>query len=136
MAAAGRGDASLRLTNRRLIDETAWNPQYSDPMVLLASALWFGEDLLTEIDRTEEEIEFRIERFRAYAAPSWTDEAVLAASFTINLSNFEIETFTMEWAFDVRGLVCDEYSVEANLIEYGASLSIPSDIRDRSRVVE
>ena len=124
------------IDEQALIDETAWNPQYSDPMVLLASALWFGGALLTEIDRNEEEIEFRIERFRAYAAPSWTDEAVLAASFTINLSNFEIETFTMEWAFDVRGLVCDEYSVEANLIEYGASLSIPSDIRDRSRVVE
>ena len=119
-----------------LIDETSWNPQYSDPMVLLASVLWFGEDLLTEVDRNEEEIEFRIERFRAYAAPSWTDEAILAASFTINLSNYEIETFTMEWAFDVRGLVCDEYSVEANLIEYGASLSIPSDVRERSRVVD
>ena len=124
------------IDEQALIDDTAWNPQYSDPMVLLASVLLFGEVLLTEIDRNEEEIEFRVERFRAYAAPSWTDEALLAASFTINLENYEIENFAMEWSFDVRGLACDEYSVEANLIEYGASLSIPSEVRERSRVIE
>ena len=81
--------------------------------MLLASVLLFGEESLTEVDRTKEEVEFRVERFRAYAAPSWTDEAVMAASFTINLENFEIETFSMEWAFDVRGLVCDEFNVDA-----------------------
>ena len=42
----------------------------------------------------------------------------------------------MEWAFDVRGLVCDEFNVDANLIEYGVSLSVPSEIRDRSRVID
>ena len=124
------------IDEQALIDETAWNPQYSDPMVLLASALLFGEDLLTEIERDEEEVEFRIERFRAYAAPSWTDEAVMAASFTINLQSYEIESFAMEWSFDVRGLVCDEYTVEANMIEYGTSLSVPSEVRERSRVID
>lgn len=124
------------IDEQALIDETAWNPQYSDPMVLLASVLLFGEELLTEIDRNDEEVEFRIERFRAFAAPSWTDEAVMAASFTINLQNYEIETYAMEWSFDVRGLVCDEFTVEANLIEYGGSLSIPSEVRERSRVIE
>ena len=119
-----------------LIDETYWNPQYSDPMVLLASILWFGEDSLTETNRTETQIEFRIGRFRAYATPTWTDDVDVAASLTINLNNFEIESFSMEWSFDVRGLACDEYTVDANLIEYGASLNIPSDVRDRSRVIE
>lgn len=124
------------IDEQALIDDTAWNPQYSDPMVLLASVLLFGQDLLTEVGQNEEEVGFRIERFRAYAAPSWTDEAVMAASFTINLESYEIETFAMEWSFDVRGLVCDEYNVEANLIEYGTSLSVPSEVRERSRVIE
>ncbi len=119
-----------------LIDETSWNPQYSDPMVLLASILWFGESALTEVSRNDTQIEFRIERFRAYAAPSWTDDVAVAASLTINLENYKIESFSMEWNFDVRGLSCDEYNVDANLIEYGASLSIPSDVRDRSRVIQ
>ena len=42
----------------------------------------------------------------------------------------------MTWQFDVRGLTCDQYDVEANLIEYGSSLVIPSEVRSRSRVVE
>ena len=116
--------------------ETAWSPQYSDPMVLLTSVLYFANDTLVELDRTDEDIEFRVERIRGYATPDWTEEQVLlSATFKIDLTNYEITTFSMDWFFDVRGLACDEYSVEANLIEYGTSLIIPSEVRGGSRVV-
>ena len=119
-----------------LIDETAWSPQYSDPMTLLASVLWFGTDLLTEVERDEDTVSFRVERFRAYAAPTWTDRADVAASFAVDLNTFEIGQFAMDWYFDVRGLVCDGYDVEGDLIEYGVSLNVPSDVRERSRVID
>ena len=116
--------------------ETAWSPQYSDPMVLLASVLYFSNETLIELDRTDEEIEFRVERIRGYATPEWTDDqALLSATFTVDLTSYEIATFSMDWFFDVRGLACDEYSVEANLIEYGASLVVPSEVRGGSRVI-
>ena len=119
-----------------LIDETAWSPEYSDPMVLLTSILWFGDELLTELGRDEEAIEYRVERMRGYVTPEWTDEAVVSASLKIDPTTYEVIHFTMEWLFDVRGLSCDEYNVEANLIEYGTSLNIPSDVRGGSRVIQ
>ena len=119
-----------------LAEETSWSPQYSDPMVLLVSILWFGQDLLTEVSRDEDEIEYRVERMRGYATPEWTDEAVVSATLKINPSTYELESFSMNWHFDVRGVICDEYTVEANLIEYGVSLHIPSEIRNQSRVVD
>ncbi len=121
---------------QELTDETAWSPQYSDPMTLLVSILWFGQDRLNEVDRTEDEIEYRVERMRGYVTPEWTDEAVVSATLKINTSTYEVTNFSMNWQFDVRGLSCDEYTVEANLIEYGAGLNIPSDIRGRSRVID
>ena len=120
---------------QELAEETPWAPQYSDPLVLLASVLHFGTDTLMELDRDEEEIEFRIEQIRAYAAPEWAEQALVSATFKIDLTNYEITTFTMDWLFGVRGLACDGYSVEANLIEYGASLAIPSEVRGGSRVI-
>ena len=118
-----------------LISETAWSPHFSDPMVLLVSILQFGEELLTEVDRDEDGIEYRIERSRGYVAPEWTDEAVVSATLKIDPETYEIVNFSMNWQFEVRGLTCDEYDVEANLIEYGASLVIPSEVRNGSRVV-
>ena len=104
--------------------------------MLLTSVLYFANDTLVELDRTDEDIEFRVERIRGYATPDWTEEQVLlSATFKIDLTNYEITTFSMDWFFDVRGLACDEYSVEANLIEYGTSLIIPSEVRGGSRVV-
>ena len=121
---------------QELISETAWSPQFSDPMALLVSTLWFGEDSLTEASRDDDGIEFRIERVRGHVAPEWTDEAIVSATFKIDPTNYEITNFNMTWQFDVRGLTCDQYDVEANLIEYGGSLVIPSEVRSRSRVVE
>ena len=121
---------------QELISETAWSPQFSDPMALLVSVLWFGEESLTEAARDDEGIEFRIDRVRGHVAPEWTDEAIISATFKIDPTNYEIINFNMTWQFDVRGLTCDQYDIEANLIEYGASLVIPSEIRNRSRVVE
>ena len=121
---------------QELISDTAWSPQYSDPMVLLVSILRFGEDRLTEIGRDENGIEFRIERARGYATPEWTDEAIVSSTLKIDLETYEVVNFSMNWQFDVRGLTCDEYDVAANLIEYGSSMVIPADVRDRSRVVE
>lgn len=118
-----------------LAEETAWSPQYSDPLALLASVLYFGQEVLVELNRGEDEIEFRVERIRGYAAPDWADEALLSATFKVNLTNYEVTTFAMEWLFGVRGLACDEYEVEANLIEYGASLVVPSEVRGGSRVI-
>ena len=118
-----------------LIRETAWSPQFSDPMVLLTSILWFGQDLLNEVDRDEEGIEYRIERSRGYVAPEWTNEAIVSSSLKIDPDTYEIVNFSMNWQFEVRGLTCDEYDVEAKLIEYGASLAIPSEVRSGSRVV-
>ena len=124
------------LNEQEFAEETPWAPQYSDPLVLLASILNFGTDTLTELGRDEEEIEFRIEQIRAYAAPEWADEALVSATFKIDLTNYEVTTFTMDWLFGVRGLACDGYGVEANLIEYGASLAIPSEVRGGSRVID
>ncbi len=121
---------------QELISETAWSPQFSDPMALMVSVLWFGEESLTEAARDEDGIEFRIDRLRGHVAPEWTDEAIVSATFKIDPTNYEIINFNMTWQFDVRGLTCDQYDVEANLIEYGASLVIPSEVRNRSRVVE
>ena len=121
---------------QELISETAWSPQFSDPMALLVSTLWFGEESLTEASRDDDGIEFRIERVRGHVAPEWTDEAIVSATFKIAPTNYEITNFNMTWQFDVRGLTCDQYDVEANLIEYGGSLVIPSEVRSRSRVVE
>ena len=121
---------------QELISQTAWSPQFSDPMALLVSVLWFGEESLTEAARDDEGIEFRIDRVRGHVAPEWTNEAIVSATFKIDPTNHEIINFTMTWQFDVRGLTCDQYDVEANLIEYGASLVIPSEVRNGSRVVE
>lgn len=121
---------------QELISETAWSPQFSDPMALLASILWFGADSMTEAARDEEGIEFRIERVRGHVTPEWTDEAIVSSTLKIDPNNYQIINFSMTWQFDVRGLTCDQYDVEANLIEYGSSLVIPSEVRSRSRVVE
>ena len=121
---------------QELNDETAWSPQYSDPMTLLTSILWFGQDMLTEEERTDDEIEYRVDRIRGYVTPEWTNEATVSATLKIDSLTHEVTNFSMNWLFDVRGLACDEYTVEANLIEYEASLNVPSEIRDRSRVIE
>ncbi len=121
---------------QELISETAWSPQFSDPMALLVSVLWFGGEALTEASRDEDGIEFRIERVRGHVTPEWTDEAIVSATFKIDPTNYQITNFSMTWQFDVRGLTCDQYDIQANLIEYGASLVIPSEVRSRSRVVE
>ena len=123
------------LDEQELVDDTSWAPQYSDPLVLLVSTLYFGSETLVEDARTEESVDFRVSLPRAYAAPEWTDDASLSATFTIDLETYEVTRFAMTWEFDVRGLACDEYSVNANLIEYGSSLVIPSEIRSGSRVV-
>lgn len=120
---------------QELAAETAWSPQYSDPLALLTSVLYFEADTLEELNRGEDEIEFRVERIRGYAAPDWTDEALVSATFKVDLTNYELTSFSMEWEFGVRGLACDEYEVQANLIEYGASLVIPSEVRGGSRVI-
>ena len=121
---------------QELISETAWSPQFSDPMTLLVSVLWFGEDALSEVSRDEEGVVFRIERVQGHVAPEWTNEAIVSSTFKIDINTYEIVNFSMTWQFDVRGLTCDQYDVEANLIEYGSSLIIPSEVRSRSRVVE
>ena len=120
---------------QELAEETAWAPQYSDPLAMLTSVLYFESGTLEELNRGEDEIEFRIERIRGYAAPDWSDEALVSATFKVDLTNFEVTSFSMEWEFGVRGLACDEYEVQANLIEYGASLVVPAEVRGGSRVI-
>ena len=125
MVARGRGVGSRWSDEQELISDTAWSPQYSDPMVLLVSILRFGEDRLTETGRDEDGIEFTIERARGYVTPEWTDEAIVTSTLRIDPETYEVVNFSMNWQFDVRGLTCDEYGrgCESDRVwgEYGYS---------------
>ncbi len=119
-----------------LIQDTAWNPQYSDPLTMLASVLWFGPDEIIDFKETDEGIEFNIRNLRAYATPTWAEDARVVPSFTVNPDTYEITRFSMTWHFTVTGLQCDEYVVDAVLIEYGSGFFIPNEVRAASNVVD
>lgn len=120
-----------------LIRQTAWNPEYSDPLIMLASILWFADAGDIDVNRrTEDAIIFEIRLDDAFVTPLWAGDKDVDINMTVDLENLQIERYSMEWDFQVGGLVCDDYHVEGKLIEYGAQMIIPSTVRENSSIVD
>ncbi len=114
----------------------SWSPVFSDPMVMLASILWFASDDYTELLRTDKTATYQFDLSRPFVSLTWTDDVDVDITLTIDLATYEIEAFEMDWSFDVRGLQCNSYSVEAQLVEYGGTINIPVEVRDEARYLE
>ncbi len=122
---------------QELTRETAWNPEYSDPLIMLASILWFIDEVEIRVnDRSSAEVSYSIDLNNAFVAPYWTDKIAIDANLTIDLKDYQLTDYDLDWDFDVRGLLCSDYYVNAKLINYGASLSIPSSVREGSRLLD
>ena len=120
-----------------LIRYTAWSPELGDPMVILASMLWFGRESQIEVVRSDDaERVLAIELSSGFANPQWANRNRLEIkNVTIDLATYTIQGFEVEWEFTVRGLSCSQYRIEANLESYGAELQIPDDIQDDSEIL-
>ena len=122
---------------QQLYRHTAWNPEYSDPLIMLASILWFAPDNRIEITRDSGQgVSYAIELDEAFVNPSWASGAFLDITMTIDWTTSQITEYTMNWDFEATGLVCNNYFVEAELIEYDAAMVIPSIVRDGSSIVD
>ena len=121
------------------ISDTAWTPEYVDPMVILASMLWFGRESQIETVRSDDASRvLAIDLSSGFADPDWaTRNRLDVVNLEIDLDTHVIHGFEVIWEFTVRGLACNQYRVEAELVSggYGADLDIPGDIRDDSGVL-
>ncbi len=122
---------------QELIRHTIWNPEYSDPLIMLASILWFAPDNRIEVTHDSDLVRsYTINLDDAFVSPDWATRTDLDIMMSIDLTNYQITEFAMDWNFATRGLACNLYYVEADLIEYGAAMVIPSIVRDGSSIVE
>ncbi len=122
---------------QELIRHTNWNPEYSDPLIMLASILWFAPENRIEVTR-ESDLgwSYAINLDDAFVSPGWSTRADLDITISIDATNHRITEYSMDWDFAVRGLLCNRYYVEAELIQYGASMVIPSTVRNGSSIIE
>lgn len=122
---------------QELVSSTAWSPEFSDPLVILASMLWFGRESQVEIVRSDDqERVIAIDLSSGFAAPEWASRSRLTINnMAIDSETYAIASFNVDWEFTVRGLSCDRYQVEARLVSYGSDLDVPTDIRDDSDIL-
>ena len=122
---------------QELISSTAWSPEFGDPLVILASMLWFGRESQINIVRSDDaERVISVELNSGFANPSWANRSRLdIRNITIDVETFVIQSFEVVWEFTVRGLACSQFRIEAELENYGAELDIPDDIQDDSAIL-
>lgn len=122
---------------QELITSTAWNPEFADPLVILASMLWFGRESQISIVRSDDaERVMAIELSNGFANPVWaTRNRLDIKNITIDVETYVIQSFEAEWEFTVRGLSCSQFRIEAELEQYGAELEIPDDIQRDSAIL-
>ena len=122
------------------ITSTSWSPEYSDPLVILMSILWFGLESQINIVRSDDaERVISVDLNSGFAAPAWASRNRLdIESIAIDLETYVVQSFVADWEFAVRGLACSHYHVEATLVSggYGARLEIPDDVREDSDVLD
>lgn len=122
---------------QELITSTAWNPEFADPLVILASMLWFGRESQISIVRSDDaERVMAIELTNGFANPDWATRSRLdIKNITIDVETYVIQSFEAEWEFTVRGLSCSQFRIEAEFEQYGAELEIPDDIQRDSAIL-
>ena len=121
------------------ISSTLWSPEYSDPLVILNSILWFGLESQIDIVRSDDaERVISVDLNSGFASPDWASRNRLdIENIAIDLETYVVQSFEVNWEFTVRGLDCGRYHVEATLVTdgYGARLDIPDDVRGSSDVL-
>lgn len=121
------------------LTSTSWSPEYSDPLVILMSILWFGLESQIDIVRSDDaERVISVDLSSGFAAPDWASRNRLDISnIAIDLETYVVQSFEADWEFTVRGLACGHYHVEATLVSggYGTRLTIPDDVREDSDVL-
>ena len=122
---------------QELITYTAWNPEFGDPLVILASMLWFGRESQINIVRSDDaERVISVELNNGFANPSWATRSRLSIrNITIDIETFVVQSFEVVWEFNTRGLDCNQFRIEADLENYSAELDIPDDIQDGSAIL-
>lgn len=118
----------------------SWAPEYSDPLVILNSILWFGLESQIDIVRSDDaERVISVNLNSGFASPDWASRNRLDIdNLAIDLETYVVQSFEVDWEFTVRGLACGHYHVEATLLNdgYGARLDIPDDVRGNSNVLD
>ena len=121
------------------ITSTSWSPEYSDPLVILLSILWFGLESQIDIVRSDDaERVISVDLNSGFASPDWaTRNRLDISNLAIDLETYVVQSFEADWEFTVRGLACGHYHVEATLVSggYGTRLTIPDDVREDSDVL-
>lgn len=122
---------------QKLISSTAWSPEFGDPLVILASMLWFGRESQISIVRSDDaERVLAIELSNGFANPEWATRSRLdIKNITIDVETYVIQSFEAVWEFTVRGLACSQFQIEADLESYGGELDIPDDIQEDSAIL-
>ena len=122
---------------QELISSTAWSPEFGDPLVILASMLWFGRESQITIVRSDDaERVLAIELSNGFANPEWATRSRLdIRNITIDVETYVIQSFEAVWEFTVRGLACNQFRIEADLENYSVELDIPDDIQADSTIL-
>ena len=116
-----------------VFDNTAWRSGFTSPHRMLASVLHFADADGIEVSRNSDgRITLTVNLKEAYVSLPWTNRETLDVVMTLNAETYQIEEYSMDWRFHVKGGFCDNYTMEATAGQYGISIQIPDAIREGS----
>ena len=110
--------------------ETNWAPTFSDPHVLLVSALYFASDRDIRVASAipgETTLTIMLNNTTSPRV-DWYRSVRLEGQITIDDRTLEITAYEMDWHFDTVGDYCDRYEVFATQGRYRVRIEVPDAV--------